>query len=226
MLFRGAFGGGATSGKSGSVVASHNSGGQYLRARTTPTNPRSPFQTAVRDGVRWLARAWSTVLSDAQRNAWNLYGQTVGSVNRLGDAIKISGIAAFQRANVARIQASVPVVNDAPPLVGAPAPFLEGTTFTFGGTEGTMTMAGTLPIPGSNASAHMFVYTTPPFSAGKSFPPQNTRLAVVIPGNASGGTFKFALPWAAADSTQQMQASLTYSASDGGLAGPFTFPGN
>ncbi|MES2360093.1 MAG: hypothetical protein V4529_17260 [Gemmatimonadota bacterium] len=226
MLFRGVFGGGAASGKSGSVVASHNSGGQYLRARTTPTNPRSVFQDAVRNGLRFLARFWSTGLSDAQRTNWNTYGQTVGSTNRLGDAIKISGIAAFQRANVSRLQASVSRVDDAPPLVGAPAPFLAGSTFSFSGTEGTFTLAGTLPVPGSNSNSHFFAYVTPPFSPGRSFPPQNTRLAFTLAGNATGGPHAFALPFASADSLQQMQISITYSASDGGLAGPFTFPGN
>lgn len=226
MLFRGAFGGGAASGKSGSVVASHNSGGQYLRARTTPTNPRSVFQTAVRDSLRFLARAWSTVLSPSQRDGWNTYGQTVGSTNRLGDSIKVSGIAAYQRANVQRLQASVGRIDDAPPLVGSPAPFLDGSTFTFAGTEGTFTLAGTLPVPGSDSNSHFFVYTTPPFSPGRTFPPQNTRLALTVVGTATGGAHTFALPFPAADTTQQMQLSLTYSAGDGGLAGPFTFPGN
>jgi hypothetical protein len=226
MLFRGAFGGGAASGKSGSVVASHNSGGQYLRARTTPTNPRSVFQTAVRDGLTFLARAWSTLLSPSQRDGWNTYGQTVGSVNRLGDAIKISGIAAYQRANAMRLQVGAERVDDPPPMVGAPAPVFAGTTFTFAGDQGTITLAGTLPILGSDTNSIMAVYVTPPYSPGKTFPPQNTRLALTIVGNSTGGDFPFTLPFPAADSTQQMQASLTYSASNGGLAGPFTFPGN
>ncbi len=225
MLFRGAFGGGATSGKSGSVVASHNSGGQYLRARTTPTNPRTVFQQTVRNGVAALSTAWSRILNATQRAAWNLYGTTHPSRNRLGDVITISGIAAYQRANVARLQAGLARIDTPASTLADPTVDLTGSAFVFGATSGTFTMTGSLPVLGSGTASTFLFYTTPPYSQGVAFPPQNTRLAGTLIGNTTGGAHIFALPFTVSDSTSQMQLVVTYMDGQAGQISGLTFPG-
>lgn len=221
MLFRGALGGGAASGKMGAMVASHNKGGQYLRARTVPTNPQTSLQNAVRVAFSSIASMWQT-LTDAGRSAWSAWGTTVGTVNRLGDSVPISGIAAFQRANLLRVQAGYALVLTAPafPLGSIPAGDIV-MDFAYGTTTGSITLSGTgLPIDTTTTSFYAALIS-PPFSLGRSSAPGNTRLAMTIPGNTTGGTFIFTLPWSVSGSGNQMEATLNFSAVTGQSAGPF-----
>lgn len=91
MLYRGPMGGGAASGAVGSVVASHNRGGQYLRARVTPTNPNTPRQAAIRAALGGAIQQWTQGLTGAQRDGWRLYAQNTPTTNRLGDTIHLTG---------------------------------------------------------------------------------------------------------------------------------------
>lgn len=107
----------AASGKLGGLVASHNSGGQYLRALTIPTDPASPQQVAVRNAVVSLSNRWVNNLTVAQRSAWDVYGQNTTLINRLGDPIHVSGLAQYVRSNVPRRQESnLTRVDDAPTI--------------------------------------------------------------------------------------------------------------
>lgn len=89
---------GAISGKLGGTVYSHNQGGAYIRKLGIPTNPTTVRQTAIRTLMSTNSRAWNGITT-AQRAAWTLYGQANPVINRLGDAIKLSGIASFNRIN-------------------------------------------------------------------------------------------------------------------------------
>lgn len=102
------------SGSVGGVTASHNAGGMYLRARTIPTDPSTAQQIKIRNFVASLANKWSSALSDAQRAAWQVYAANVPLLNPLGDQILVSGINQYTRSNVARLQATMSRVDDAP----------------------------------------------------------------------------------------------------------------
>jgi len=104
MKWKGPFGGGPASGVLGTMVASHNKGGQYLRALAIPTNPRTSRQTAVRNIMASLMVVWSDTLTAAMREAWNLYASNVTVIDRLGDEIYISGVNHFVRSNLPLIQ--------------------------------------------------------------------------------------------------------------------------
>ena len=102
------------SGSTGGLVASHNRGGMYFRARSIPVNPGSAQQQSVRTAMSNLVTAWSQTLTTAQRAAWEVYATNVPVVNAVGDTIQLSGINMYCRSNVSRLQVGVNPVNDGP----------------------------------------------------------------------------------------------------------------
>lgn len=104
----------AASGSIGGVTYSHNKGGAYTRARATPTNPNSPQQMAVRGIVGQLSNLWGTLLTAAQREAWDVYALYVEVTDTLGQSINLTGLNMYVRSNVPRIQAGLPRVDDGP----------------------------------------------------------------------------------------------------------------
>lgn len=167
MLFRGVIVG-AASGKIGAMVASHNKGGQYMRARVTPSGKiPTPQQSVVRNAVAGLVPAWTSELTQVQRDGWNTYGINVPGRNALGDAIQLSGQNWYIGSNTIRIQTGQPRVDDAP------------TTFDRGdvpwapevlalsnatGTIGLNFAAGSM----TGGSCTVVLYQGRPFSAGRS----------------------------------------------------------
>lgn len=102
------------SGKQGGIVWSHNRGGPYVRNRAIPTNPNTSRQVAVRNSVRSIAIAWDTVLTQAQRDAWNVYATNVSWTNRLGESTSLTGLNHFIRSNTARVVSGIARVDVAP----------------------------------------------------------------------------------------------------------------
>lgn len=96
------------------IVASHNLGGAYFRGRSTPTNPRTAFQQAVRNAVAIIAAAWTQTLTTAQRLAWDNFAKNTPLTNRLGDSITIPAMAWYNKANSIRLQASLTRIDAAP----------------------------------------------------------------------------------------------------------------
>lgn len=94
-------GGGVTGvrGSIGGTTFSHNAGGDYIRNRTKPVNPRSPLQNARRARLAHLAKYWSNDLTPQERTDWIAYAKSTTWTNRLGDQITINGLAAFIRLN-------------------------------------------------------------------------------------------------------------------------------
>jgi hypothetical protein len=87
------FGGGITEMR-GSIAGntfSRNRYGAIVRAKTTPVNPNTPGQVAVRATMAVLTDRWSQTLTAAQRTAWNLYGSSVVMTNKLAESINLSG---------------------------------------------------------------------------------------------------------------------------------------
>lgn len=60
------------SGSVGGITASRSRGNnQYLRARVTPANPRTPLQTMVRNAAAAVADDWKSFMTQEQRDGWN-----------------------------------------------------------------------------------------------------------------------------------------------------------
>ena len=102
------------SGSSGGTVFSHNRSGAYIRARSKPVNPNTARQVVVRNAVRALSIAWSAVLTQLQRDAWNVYAANVSWLNRLGETITLTGLNHFIRSNTPLLQNGLARIDDAP----------------------------------------------------------------------------------------------------------------
>ena len=104
----------SSSGSLGGLVFSHNAGGQYVRARVTPTNPGTIYQTTVRQIVASLVNLWANVLTQAQRDAWDVYAGNVPLPDVFGDPRYRSGINHYVRSNTPRLQFGVARIDVAP----------------------------------------------------------------------------------------------------------------
>lgn len=104
------------SGKQGGIVFSHNKGGPYIRNRAIPTNPNTARQVAVRNAMRSITIAWTTILTQAQRDAWDVYAANVSWLNRLGQTIKLTGLSHFVRSNTPRVAHGI-AREDAAPVI-------------------------------------------------------------------------------------------------------------
>ena len=222
MLVRGVFGGGAASGKLGSVVASHNSGGQYLRSRVTPTNTATVFQQEVRNAVRTLSPQYATTLTDAERASWAVYAENVKVKNRLGDTINISGISAFIRANTPRIQAGLPILTAAPTIFDIGDAGTPGTiTIAASSTVGIFHYAPTDTWVTGGTLNNALLYISRPQNIGKSFFAGPYRLAATIVGGGTVGTIGFNLPFpSGATGTQRIFGQYRIGYGDGRLSSP------
>ena len=102
------------SGSIAGITYSHNRGGMYTRARVTPTDPSSSRQQIMRATMGTLAPYWGQSLSQAQRDAWDLYASNVPWTNPLGETIFLTGQQHFIRINTVRLQFNEAILDDAP----------------------------------------------------------------------------------------------------------------
>lgn len=102
------------SGSIGGTTHSRNRFGAYIRSRSVPVNPNTARQVAVRNAVRSLTIAWQVTLSQAQRNAWDVYAANVSWVNKLGQSVNLTGLNHYIRCNTPRVQNGIARVDAAP----------------------------------------------------------------------------------------------------------------
>jgi len=119
------------------ITFSHNRGGNYVRARTTPTNPNSPQQATVRGLVAQLSALWGTTLTQDQRDKWTIYADNVPLTNPLGAQINVTGLNMYVRSNVPIIQAGFARQDDGPTIFDLG----DYTTPTIVAGEGTQQLA-------------------------------------------------------------------------------------
>lgn len=107
-------------GSIGGNTFARNRYGNYARSKTVPVNPRSTRQLVVRQIIAMLVARWSSVVTDAQRVAWNQYADAVSMQNRLGEAVKLSGFNHYCRSNAPLILQELDAVDDAPTVYELP----------------------------------------------------------------------------------------------------------
>lgn len=211
------------SGSVGGGTFSHNRFGQYIRQRSTPVNPSSSRQQEVRAAFSQLAAFWTDVLTQAQRDAWNLYGNSVEFINKVGDTIHLTGFNHYLRSNTAITQATGPRVDIGP------------TTFTLPTTDPTIVAtvseaAQTISLAFddtldwcSEDNAFMSVLMASPKGQGVEFIDGPFRFAASIAGNlAVPVTSPKALivPFGVAE-LQKSQVQARIMRADGRVSTPF-----
>lgn len=102
------------SGSIGGSTYSHNRFGAYVRARTIPVNPNTQRQVDVRNLMQNLTIQWGTVLTQLQRDAWDLYASNITWFNALSEAVFLSGLNHYIRSNVPRMMCGLEKLQDAP----------------------------------------------------------------------------------------------------------------
>lgn len=107
-------------GSAGGTTASRNRFGQYLRQRAIPVNPDSPAQILARQRLNDLSTRFRDILTQAQRNAWNLYASNTVWKNKLGADVHLTGQNHFIRSNTVALQGELDSYDDGPTTFGIP----------------------------------------------------------------------------------------------------------
>ena len=104
------------SGSVGGLTASRNAAGMYLKAKPLPVNPNSPLQQQVRANMSSIAQDWLGMLTQAQRDVYNLYAGNVTLKNVFGDDVFRSGFQHFIRTNSVALLAGGTLIEDGPTI--------------------------------------------------------------------------------------------------------------
>jgi len=219
------FGGGITQ-MAGSIagnVFARNRYGNYVRARTKPTNPNTARQQAVRAALAQLTARWSDTLTAAQRAAWDLYASSVAMLNRLGESTHLSGYNHYIRSNVARQQGGAAIVDAGPVVFELPA---QDPTFIVTGSEAaqqlTLAYDDTMAWADENG-AYMFFFQGSPQNAQRNFfggPWRYLTNVAGVNGAPPASPKVVGVPFAIAEDQHQW-AYARISRADGRLSEPF-----
>jgi hypothetical protein len=85
-----------------------------MRLRAIPTNPNTIYQQEVKGFFSQLAALWSTVLTLAERQAWDAYAAAVLLPNAQGYPRNVGGLGMYIRSNTVRLQAGLDRVDSGP----------------------------------------------------------------------------------------------------------------
>jgi len=166
------------SGSQAGTTSSRNRFGQYTRSRSTPVNPASSFQTAVRARLSTNASAYRS-LTDLQRAGWESLGAGITRTDSLGTTYTLDGFMAYCLVNNNNAAAGNALVSSAPAL-SSPAGL---ATVTITLTAAAVSVAYTAtPLP---AGARLFSFMSPQRSAGRSFEADFRLIAVSAAAAAS-----------------------------------------
>lgn len=172
------------SGSIGGTTFSHNRSGAYKRNRSIPVNPNTARQQAVRNAVTSIAIAWDLTLSQAQRDAWNVYAAAVNWTNKLGQSIKLTGLNHFIRSNTPLVQNGIARVDAAPAQQNLGTAELELAASASEATQQITVDGQAAPVddPWQVAGGWMFVFMGLPRNAGIAFFGGPYKQITAIPG--------------------------------------------
>lgn len=170
-------------GKVGGTVFSKNKSGAYAKNRVLPSNPRTGAQQSVRGFFGSLSTQWRALTQD-QREAWSELASTLSFQNKVGDSVKISGIALFQKFNGNLNTMEEPAISVPVALEGVTAVAINDFTVTSDGTTLTSSVtAAEVSDPVANTA--YAVFATKGLSAGISNYSNQLRLIGKFP-NVAG----------------------------------------
>lgn len=157
------------SGSIGGNTFARNRYGNYVRARTKPTNPNYPGQQEVRAAIAWLVDAWSQICTPEDRTAWNLYADSLNMLNKLAESMHLSGFNHFIRSNAIRQRNDDLVLIPGPTLFEIPE---HDTKFAFTSSETTQIVTVTYDETAAwcgEDDAHYYVFVGKPMNPQRNF---------------------------------------------------------
>jgi hypothetical protein len=101
-------------GKIDGIVYSRNQFGAYARQKVSPVQPQTARQTLVRERMTTLSKRFSTIISEADRLAWNAFAKVNPVVDVFGNPQALGGISAYNRLNGVILNAGGTII-DTPP---------------------------------------------------------------------------------------------------------------
>ena len=175
------------SGSIGGVTYSHNRSGMYRRSRTIPVDPQTTFQSQVRSAFTFMINSWQSI-SQAERDAWDLYAENVPVTNALGDSVFNSGQNWYVACNTPRFQALVKLGGAEARVDPGPTIFNRGD-FTppgaiWGEAAGLAVAFDDTDAWANEDEAFMWIYQGRPQNAGVKFFKGPWRLVASIEGDS------------------------------------------
>jgi len=164
-------------------VHSRNTYGNYIRQKVSPVQPRTPRQQQLRVNLTELAKRYSTVLTDEQRNAWINFAAANPVVDVFGDTIVLTGINMYQKINQIRLLMGLPILDNPPPDLSVQQPDSASLSIAYEGTPPTLKIK-VIFAPSPAPSGHRVeVWATEPMKPGVMFFSQKLRLLTISPAN-------------------------------------------
>lgn len=151
-------------GKLNGNVLTRNKGGEVIRNKVTPINPRTTAQMLQRAYTSDIAKAWSDPLTDAERQSWKNYGQIIGAKSIFGNNLILSGIATFQRINRIVLNCGGTLVGAAPLSQAVPSILALNLNASIGPDTLTIDFSPS-PLTGTQG---LYLFATPAVSPGIS----------------------------------------------------------
>lgn len=175
----------AASGTAGGITVSRNRFGFYQRNKSIPVNPSTALQNAVRSAFAELAARWSQ-LTQAEREAWQVYSNAVPRSDVFGQPITLDGRQMYMACNTLRKQAGLTIVDAGPttltlPELSLPVPTItagDAISLGFTGTDGWATEVG----------GALLFYASPPKSPQTNYCRGPYRYAGKVAGAATAPT--------------------------------------
>jgi hypothetical protein len=161
-------------GKLNGHVFSHNKGGNYVRNKVTPVNPRTSAQVAVRNRLGSLAQSFRG-LTQAQIIAWNGAVNNFAKTNIFGDLHSPSGINLYQRLNNNLLNIGVAQISDPPSSSAIPITTALSVTAAKGIPALSVVLSNAVPV-GSKVK----VLATAGISPGRTFVKSQFRQIAVL----------------------------------------------
>jgi len=175
----------AISGKIAGQVFSRNRSGPYIRAIGVPVDPSTARQNLMRTIIAGSAPRWLTVLTQAQRDAWDVYANSIVTTNRLGAAIKLTGFNHYIRSRSFLRQNGIAGVDTGPVILNLPGgDALFDAVVDEAGQQLSVTFDDTLAWVDQDGGA-MGVYMSAPQPVGSKFIKGPWRLAGTILGDST-----------------------------------------
>ena len=171
---------------SGSIAGNtfaRNHYGNYARARTKPINPNTTLQQNVRNSLAFVTVLWSQTLTADQRAAWNLYGQNVPMLNKLGETVYLTGFNHFIRSGAFRKRYGAGSYLDGPTIFEVPP---TDPAFSITASEATQQISCTFDNTlgwANEVGGHLVMFVGQPQNAQRNFFDGPWQLSAWLPGD-------------------------------------------
>jgi hypothetical protein len=148
------------------VVYSKNQYGAYVRQKVSPVQPQTARQTLVRERLSTLAKRFSSVITQAQRDAWAGFARVNPISDVFGDKQSLSGVSSYVRLNSVILNCGGALI-DVPPADLGVRGLLSAAVVMDTALAGSATLTFTDTPLGPNEA--LYLYATQGMNAGVQF---------------------------------------------------------